>query len=270
MLLFPLLMNILFIGDIYGRPGRETIKKVLKDFREKHDINLVIANAENMRHGKGVSQDNVEEMQKAGVDFFTSGNHIWQDKSIIPYLDDPKLPIIRPANYPSNTPGRGYQIVETNMMKRVLVINLLGRVFMPHLVDDPFKKTEQILEETKGENLDAIFVDFHAEATSEKVAFGHFMDGKVTAVVGTHTHVPTRDDRILEGGTAYQSDVGMTGVVDSVIGAEKSQIIDHFLTGMPLKVEVAEGPTVFNAVKIEVDPETRLAKKIEHIQHYLV
>lgn len=262
-------MKILFIGDIYGRPGRETVNKLLKDYRDKHQINLVIANAENMRHGKGVSEDNIKEMQGAGVDFFTSGNHVWNDKGIIPFLDSKNLPLIRPANYPPNVPGRGYEIVETDMMQKVLIINLSGRVFMKWGLDCPFRKADEILEETRNENFDAIFVDFHAEATSEKEAFGHYLDGKVSAVVGSHTHVPTRDERILAEGTAYQTDVGLTGPVDSVIGAEKTAVINHFLTQMPLKIDVAKGPTVFNGLLIEIDPKTKRATKVDHIQQYL-
>jgi hypothetical protein len=276
-------MNILFIGDIFGRPGRTTVKKLLPDYRKKLGIDLVVANAENMHHGKGVSESQLKEMQAAGVDFFTSGNHVWKEREIIPRLDDPKLPLIRPANYPEGAPGKGYQVVEVGGAGRVgagksgkggakvLVINLMGRVFMPMHLDCPFRAADKILKKFEGElaGLAAIFVDFHAETTSEKMALAHYLDGRVTAVIGTHTHVPTSDARVLPGGTAFQSDVGFTGPIDSVIGLEKSGIIQNFLTQIPHKHEVAGGDTVFNAVKIEIDPKTRKAVSIEQIQKYL-
>jgi metallophosphoesterase (TIGR00282 family) len=263
-------MNILFIGDIFGRPGRNTIKTVVKKYREQHGIHLVIANAENIHQGKGVREQDLEEMQLAGVDFFTSGNHIWKERSIIPFLDSKKMPMVRPANYPPGVPGRGWQIVEGGLKQRVLVINLLGRVFMQPDTDCPFRVVDQILKENAHEQLAAIFVDFHAEATSEKSALGHFLDGRVSAVIGTHTHVPTADARILEKGTAFQSDVGFVGPLDSVIGSEKKAIIDHFLTQLPMKLDVAGGPCVFNAVKIEIDDKTKLATEILPIQEIVL
>lgn len=262
-------MNILFIGDIFGRPGREAVKKLLKGYRQKLGIHLVIANAENMHHGKGVSEENLKEMQLAGVDFFTSGNHVFHHREILPLMDNKKIPLIRPANYPPKAVGRGYEIVSGSLMQKVLVINLMGRVFMPAHLDCPFRTVDKILKETAGEQLAAIFVDIHAEATSEKIALAHYLDGRVTAVIGTHTHVPTADERILEGGTAFQSDVGFTGPYDSAIGIDKKIIIENFLTQMPVKHEVAEGPAVFNAVKIEVDDGSRQAIGIERIQEYL-
>lgn len=262
-------MNILFIGDIFGRPGRETVKKLLKGYRSKLGIHLVIANAENMHHGKGVSEENLKEMQSAGVDFFTSGNHVFHHREILPLMGDKKIPLLRPANYPPKAAGRGYEIIQGSLMQKVLVINVMGRVFMPADLDCPFRTIDKILRDTASEQLAAIFVDIHAEATSEKMALAHYLDGRVTAVIGTHTHVPTADERILEGGTAFQSDVGFTGPIDSVIGVEKEPIIEHFLTQMPVKHEVAHGPVVFNAVKIEVDDSTKQATKIERIQEYL-
>ncbi|MFC1748036.1 TIGR00282 family metallophosphoesterase [Pseudomonadota bacterium] len=262
-------MNILFIGDIYGRPGRDTVTKLLKDLREKENIDFVIANGENMRHGKGLSHQNIEDMTAAGVNFFTSGNHVWKEKQIVPFLDDKKLPIVRPANYPDNVPGRGYEIIQTEMGKRILVINLIGRVYVGFGFDCPFRKADQILSEVSGEKLDAIFVDFHAEATSEKAALANYLDGRVSAVIGTHTHVQTNDARILSGGTAFLTDVGFTGPEDSIIGAEKKLVIDHFLTQMPLKIEVAGGPTVFNAVKIEIDDDTSKATSINLITEHV-
>ncbi len=263
-------MNILFIGDIFGRPGRNTVKKLLPEYRKKLDIHLVIANAENMHHGKGVSEPLMKEMQSAGVDFFTSGNHVWKVREIIPRMDDPKLPLIRPANYPEQAPGKGYQVIEDSMKRRVLVINLMGRVFMPMHLDCPFRTADKILDEFENDDqISAIFVDFHAETTSEKMALAHYLDGRVTAVIGTHTHVPTYDARVLGGGTAFQSDVGFTGPIDSVIGLEKEGIIQNFITQVPHKHEVATGDTVFNAIKIEIDDKTRKALSVEQIQKYL-
>ena len=262
-------MNVLFIGDIFGRPGRDTVKKLLPECRKKYEINLVIANAENMHHGKGVDENQMKELQMAGVDFFTSGNHIWHEKSIIPRLEDKKLPLIRPANYPPGAPGRGYQVIQTALLKKVLVINLMGRVFMPAHLDCPFRTADRILKEHENEDLSAIFVDFHAETTSEKMALGHYLDGRVSAVIGTHTHVPTFDARVLAGGTAFQSDVGFTGPLDSVIGLQKEAIIKNFLTQVPVKHEVADGETVFNALKIEIDEQHCKAISVVQIQRHL-
>lgn len=286
-------MNILFLGDIFGRPGRATVKKLLQQYRQEHDIQLVIANAENMHHGKGVSEENLAEMREAGVDFFTSGNHVWKERKIVPKLNDKKLRLIRPANYPPGLPGHGWQIVEvsgssgkqgqathsrgeqsqgmqsTEAKHRVLVINLLGRVFMPNDLDCPFRAADNILFENSHEKLDAILVDFHAETTSEKMAMAHYLDGRVSAVIGTHTHVPTADARIFPKGTAFQTDAGFIGPIDSVIGAEKESIIQHFLTQLPVKHDVAKGPTVFNAVRIGINEDTRKATSITHLQQYL-
>ena len=263
-------MNILFLGDIFGRPGRKATKELLPELKKKHNINLTIANGENLSHGKGITVGTIKEMQDAGVDFFTTGNHVWRNKDGVAKLDDKSFPVIRPANFPKNgVPGRGYEIIEDNMMRKVLVINLLGRVFSLKHIDCPFRRVEEILEETKNENISAIFVDFHADATSEKVAMGHFLDGKVSAVIGTHTHIATRDDRILENGTAYMTDVGMVGPFDSVIGVEKEIILKQFLTQLPIRHEVAKGPVIFSAVKIEVDDKTRKAKSLEYIREFL-
>jgi len=262
-------MNILFIGDIFGRPGRDTVKKLLPEYRKKLGADIVIANAENMHHGKGVTEPLMKEMMAAGVNFFTSGNHVWKEREIIPRLNDADLPLIRPANYPEGAPGKGYQVVEAGTAK-VLVINLMGRVFMPMHLDCPFKAADKILEKFENDkSISAIFVDFHAETTSEKMALAHYLDGRISALIGTHTHVPTFDARVLPGGTAFQSDVGFTGPIDSVIGLEKEGIIQNFLTQVPHKHEVAKGDTVFNAIKIEVDGKTRKAVSVEQIQKYL-
>lgn len=259
-------MKILFIGDVVGRPGREAVKAVLPELKAETRADLIIANAENAHHGKGVTENDIKDLKAAGVDFFTSGNHIWKEKSVFPLLDDPKVPLIRPANYPEGVPGKGWQIVETASKKKVLVINLLGRLFMNVNLDCPFKAVDKILQETAKENLNAIFVDFHAEATSEKIALANFLDGRVSAMLGTHTHVATADWRILPQGTAFQSDVGFVGPLDSVIGVEKELIIRHFLTSMPTKHEIAGGPSTFNATLVDINDQNRLATKIDFIQ----
>ncbi|MBU0668234.1 YmdB family metallophosphoesterase [Patescibacteria group bacterium] len=259
-------MNILFIGDIFGRPGRNAVTALLPKLKAEFSIDFVVANAENMRHGKGVTIANIAEMQAAGVDFFTSGNHVFKDSSVVEKMDDPAFPLLRPSNYPKGAPGHGYRLVSAPKGKKVLVMNLMGRVFMTADLDCPFREADAILRAHEGHDYDAIFVDFHAEATSEIAALGHYLDGRVSAFIGTHSHVPTADARILNGGTAFQTDVGMVGPLDSVIGAEKQLVIDHFITQMPLKIEVACGPCVFNGVKIEIDPQTKMAKSILPIQ----
>lgn len=261
-------MKILFIGDIFGRPGRETVKEFLPEIKKEHKPDLVIANVENISHGSGFTPEHIEEMQGVGVDFFTSGNHVWSKNSGVMKLNDPDFPVIRPANYPDeNSPGRGYKIVEDGMMNRILVVNLMGRVFMKLHLDCPFRAMDRILKETAHENLSGIFVDFHAETTSEKYALALYLDGRISAIVGTHTHVPTADYRLLPNETAFMCDAGMTGIVDSVIGANKEIIIKRFLTQMPIKMEPAtEGRRVFNAVLIELDEKTKKALNIQHVQ----
>lgn len=264
-------MRILMIGDVFGRPGRKTLARILPDLKKKKKIDLVIANAENAHHGKGVSDSKIREMQGYGVDFFTGGNHIWRIPEIFNHMEKSGYPLIRPANYPEGAPGRGYDIIKVGKQK-VLVINLMGRVFMPAHLDDPFRKAEMILDEVKkagnklGKDLAAIIVDMHAETGSEKMAMGHFLDGKVSVVYGTHTHIQTADEQILPKGTAYLTDVGMTGVIDSIIGVRKEEIIENFLTQLPVKHEVADGDTVFNALLIETEKKSGLPKSIERIQ----
>jgi len=258
-------MKILFLGDIFGRPGREAVRQIVPDLKKKENIDLVIANAENLSHGKGASIKSLEEMQQAGIDFFTSGNHVWKQKKTVAKMDDKSFPLIRPANYPPNVAGRGYQIIETALMKKVLVINLIGRVFFKDDFDCPFRVVDKILEETKNENLSAILVDFHAEATSEKRAMGHYLTERVSAVLGTHTHIPTNDAAILENHTAYITDVGMVGPYDSVIGVDKKIIIRTFLSQIPEAHDVAKGPVTFNGVIIDIDAKTQKALSIEPV-----
>jgi hypothetical protein len=261
-------MKIIFIGDIVGRPGREAVGKFLPDLKNEIKPDLVIANGENICHGRGMSENTLNDAMNAGVDFFTSGNHIFAQKKILPKLEDKSFPAIRPANFPPGNPGRGFHIYETAKMQKVLIVNLIGRVFMRQDYDCPFREMDKILQENKNDPIDAVIVDIHAEATSEKIALGHYLDGRVSAVIGSHTHVPTTDSKILSGGTAYISDVGMAGVTDSVIGVKKEPIIKGFLTQMPFKYEMADGESVFSAVLIEINDKTKKAGKIEQIIKY--
>lgn len=245
-------MKLLFIGDIVGQPGRKAVKEILPTLKEKEKFDLVIANGENLSHGKGMTLKTISEMISAGIDFFTSGNHVWKQKEIFAKLDTKEFPVIRPANYPPMVHGKGYQIIKTSMLKKVLVINLIGRVFFPQQYDCPFRAADQILKETEYENPEAILVDIHAEATSEKIALKHYLDGKISAIVGTHTHVATADAQISELGTAYITDVGMCGLKDSIIGFDKKNIIKQFLTQLPVTHEIGEGKAIFNAVMLEI------------------
>ena len=245
------------IGDVVGRLGRKAVKTILPDLRDELGLDLVVANGENAAGGFGLNLRTAEELFASGVDGITSGNHIWDQKEIIPHMEE-GLPLIRPANYP-DAPGRGYLIAQG-----VMVINLMGRVFMPAL-DCPFRTASRILEETHDSAPKVIIVDFHAEATSEKQAMGWYLDGRVSAVLGTHTHVGTVDARVLTKGTGYLTDVGMTGPIDSVIGSETSAVLERFLTGMPHRLPVAGGQVVMNSVLIDVDPETGKALSVERI-----
>ena len=251
-------MRILMIGDVIGQPGRRAVRQLVPQLREEFGIDLVIANGENTAGGFGITLDTAEELLQNGVDILTSGNHIWDQKEIIPHMGE-GLPLIRPANYPE-APGRGYLIQDG-----VMVLNLMGRVFMPTL-DCPFRTANQVLDEAKAEGAPpVIIVDFHAEATSEKQGLGWYLDGRVSAVLGTHTHVGTVDARILPKGTAYLTDVGMTGPINSVIGSDTNAVLDRFLTGMPQRLPVAGGPVMLNSVLMDIDPETGKALSIQRI-----
>ncbi len=246
------------IGDIIGQPGRRAVRRLVPELRKEFCIDLVIANGENTAGGFGITRGTAEELLDSGVDVLTSGNHIWDQKEIIPYLDE-GLPLIRPANYP-DAPGRGYLVKDG-----VMVLNLMGRVFMPTL-DCPFRTANLALKEVQSQGIPSvIIVDFHAEATSEKQAMGWYLDGKVSAVLGTHTHVGTVDPRILPKGTAYLTDVGMTGPVNSVIGSDTSAALDRFLTGLPQRLSVAGGPVILNSALLDVDPVTGKAQSIQRI-----
>ncbi len=255
-------LRVLLVGDIVGRPGRNLISSVLPKLRKEKEIDLVIANGENAAGGFGLTQDTLIDIQKAGVDVVTSGNHIWDKRDVAELIDsEPRL--LRPANYPVGVAGTGSLVFEHKGIK-VGVINLAGRVFMEP-IDCPFRKVKQILEEMK-EKTNLIFVDFHAEATSEKEAMGFYLDGLVTAVVGTHTHVPTGDERILKGGTAYQTDLGMTGPRDAVLGVDKDVIIGKFLEATPRRFEIAKGAVWFCGLIVDVDANSGKAKAIERVR----
>jgi metallophosphoesterase (TIGR00282 family) len=251
------------IGDIIGRPGRRAVRSLVPELRDEYDIDLVIANAENTAGGFGLTLDTAEELLNSGVDVLTSGNHIWDQKEIIPHMDE-GLPLLRPANYP-DSPGRGYLVQDG-----VMVVNLMGRVFMAPL-ECPFRTADDLLRETEApDRPKVIIVDFHAEATSEKQGLGWYLDGRVSAVLGTHTHVGTVDARILPRGTAYLTDVGMTGPVNSVIGSDTGPVLERFLTGMPQRLTVASGPVTMNSVLIDVDRDTGQATAIQRIDRTVV
>jgi len=252
-------LKVLFIGDIVGRPGRNAVKAVLPKLREDEKIDLVFANCENMAAGSGVTFEKYKEMLLVGIDYFTSGNHIWDNRDIIQHLKDKDVKILRPANYPYDEPGEGTANIKKD---NICLSNLLGRVFIPTLVDDPFRTAKDIVESYP----DCIhLIDFHAEATSEKVALGFYLDGKISALFGTHTHIQTADERILPKGTAYITDVGMCGPLDSVLGVKTDIIIQSFLTGLPQSHKVAVGDCLFNAVLVSIDPASKKATAIKRI-----
>jgi hypothetical protein len=255
-------MKILFIGDIFGRPGREMTRRVIPALVSRDGIDLVIANVENSAAGFGVTGDIADAILGYGVDVMTSGNHVWDKKEVLDYIPrQPKL--LRPANFPAGVPGRGSYLARTRTGEPVGVLNLMGRIFMTP-IDDPFAVALREIEVLRAKAR-VIFVDFHAEATSEKAAMAWHLDGRVTAVVGTHTHVQTADERILPGGTACMTDAGMTGPHDSIIGVTIDAALGRFLSGMPAKFEPANGPARLNAVIVTADPATGRATHIERL-----
>ena len=256
-------MKLLFIGDIVGRAGRKALADHLDSLVDRHYVDLVIANGENAASGYGLTASVLQEIFKAGVDVVTSGNHIWDKKEVIPLLEnEPRL--LRPANYPPGLPGRGDGVFETAGGIRVGVLNLEGRVFMKNL-DCPFRSAELLVEKLRAAT-PIVLVDFHAEATSEKQAMGYFLSGKVSAVVGTHTHVQTADDRILNGHTGYLTDVGMTGSQDAIIGNQKEPALERFLTQLPVRLEVAKKDPVLCGVLLTINEETGCCEGIERVQ----
>ncbi|MBI3332674.1 MAG: TIGR00282 family metallophosphoesterase [Candidatus Omnitrophica bacterium] len=256
-------MKILLIGDVVGAPGRDAVKALVPILKARHRIDFVIVNCENIAAGAGVTPKTAEELLSAGADMLTSGQHIWRYREIIPFLgQEPRL--LRPANYPPAAPGFGAYVYNSRHGAPVGVLNLLGRVFMEP-VDDPFRAADRWVEELR-KKTPVILVDMHAEATSEKVAMGWYLDGRVSAVVGTHTHIQTADERILPKGTAYLTDLGMTGPYDSVIGREVEPVLGRFLTGLPSRYDVAKGNVLLCGALVELDPNTGKALKIERVR----
>lgn len=254
-------MNLLVIGDIVGRPGRQAVREFLPDLVRQYNIEFIIANAENASGGRGLTREVMQELLGAGIDVLTMGNHVWDNKEIFSFIDDQPR-IIRPANYPQPCPGQGYHVYQAGFNLKIAVINVSGRVFMPAL-DCPFRTVDQILSSLP--EVDCIIIDFHAEATSEKQAFGYYFDGRATAVLGTHTHIQTADERILPEGTAYITDLGMTGPIESVLGMERQGVIEKFLTQRPIRFEVAKGPSQLQGVVLELDESTRRVTQIRRI-----
>lgn len=260
------MFRVLIFGDIVAKPGRKALAAVLPELKKQYAPHLTIANAENIAHGIGATERTINEAKAAGIDFFTSGNHIWSKKEAIDIMNAQEPVLIRPANYPPQSPGMGWREVTVNGIP-ALIINLQGRVFMDQNLDCPFRTLDAILEKEK--NAKIIIVDLHAEASSEKVALGHYADGRVSAFVGTHTHIPTADARILPKGTAYVTDLGMTGLRDSAIGANLATVTQMFLTQRPhseMHDTPEEGIVAVNAVLVDIDPATGKAHSIERIQ----
>ncbi|MCH1623708.1 TIGR00282 family metallophosphoesterase [Fredinandcohnia quinoae] len=254
-------MKILFIGDVVGSPGRNMISEYLPKLKAKFHPNITIINGENAASGRGITQKIYNGFIEAGAQAVTLGNHSWDNKDIFEFIDSANY-LVRPANFPTNTPGKG-MVFCRSLGQEIAIINLQGRTFLPPL-DCPFEKADKLIEEAK-KRTSIIFVDFHGEATSEKQAMGWYLDGRVTAVVGTHTHVQTADNRILPKGTAFITDVGMTGPYDGILGMDRNAVIKRFLTALPVRFEVAEGRSQLSAVLIDIDQKSGTAKSIERI-----
>lgn len=255
-------LNILVIGDIVGKPGRRIVKENLSRIINDNKIDFTIANGENASGGRGINREALYELNNAGIDVLTMGNHVWDNKEIFKLIDE-EVCLIRPANYPADCPGRGYYIYTAGFSKKIAVINLSGRVFMNSL-NCPFQSFEEILKEIKGK-ADILIVDFHAEATSEKLAFAYNFDGKATAILGTHTHIQTSDEKILPKGTGYITDLGMTGPIDSILGMKKEQVIEKFITQRPVRLEVADGVGQLQGVILKIDEESNQLESISRI-----
>jgi len=258
-------LKVLFLGDVFGKPGRNAVKRLVPRLIARHSIDLVVANAENVANGTGVTAEAAEELLAAEVNLLTSGNHIWSKREIVPYLDAPGSRLLRPANYPAGAPGRGHAVVETPDGRKLGVVNVEGRVFMKDL-DDPFRAAERLVASLKEQGANAILVDMHCDATSEKNAMGWFLDGKVSAVLGTHTHVQTADARVLPGGTAFITDVGMCGPWDSVIGVRKELVLERFLTQRPVSFEPARREVYLQGAIVDIDEGSGRARSIERVQ----
>ncbi len=254
-------MNILAVGDIVGSIGIAELKKKLPRIRQKYNIDFCIVNGENAAEGMGLTQANFNDILLSGADCVTMGNHTWGKKEIFKFIDHPK--IIRPNNYPEGVCGKGYNIYNCKG-KKIAIINSMGRAEINIMLDNPFSVTENIINKIKNE-VDIIMLDFHAEATAEKKAMGYFLDGKITAMFGTHTHVQTSDEQILEQGTGYITDIGMTGPKNSIIGMEKEVALKRFLTGLPEKYRIATGDAIFNSVLFKIDDKNNKVQEIERI-----
>ncbi|MCX7830152.1 MAG: TIGR00282 family metallophosphoesterase [Acidobacteria bacterium] len=256
------IVKVLFIGDIIGRTGRRIVKDILPSLKAKYEVNITIANGENSAGGFGMTQEVATELFQSGIDVITTGNHIWDKKEIIPFFENnPRL--LRPLNYLDTLPGKGFVRLDDLVNVPVFVVNLQGKILMPP-VNCPFGAMDNFLKSLQ-ETKSIIIVDFHAEATSEKRAMGFYLDGKISLLLGTHTHIPTKDAEILPSGTGYITDVGMTGAKDSVIGMKKESSIKKIITGIPLPLEVAKGDPIFCAIYAEIDSETAKCIRIEHI-----
>lgn len=256
--------RILFLGDVVGKPGRRVLRDQVKNLTAEFRPNLIIANGENSAGGIGIDPGTTEEMFSAGVQVLTTGNHVWSRREFLPVLERESQRIVRPANYAPGAPGKGWCVWQGGDGVKVGIINVMGRVFMDHLLDCPYRTVDAILAgELSG--VDLVFIDFHAEATSEKVAAGYYFDGRAAVLVGTHTHVQTADERVFAKGLAYISDVGMCGPRDSVIGMDVEPVVARFLSGLPAKFEVGKGPTLINGVLVECDPKTHRASSITRI-----
>lgn len=257
-------MNILCIGDIVGKPGRKAVEGLLAGLKKEFQIDFVIVNAENAAGGSGLTAGIAKELLNAGCDCLTLGDHVWDQKGFEDYLNKTDN-VLRPANFPGGTPGKGWCVIKSASGQDVAVINLLGRVFMRYHVECPFRALERIVQDVRQKTPIAV-VDIHAEATSEKIALGHFIDGRVSVVFGTHTHIQTADEKILPNGTAYITDLGMTGPYDSVIGQTKQDIIKRFLTSMPIRFQVAENNVIVHGIIVGVDDKTGRAQTITRLQ----
>lgn len=255
--------TILFIGDIVGRPGRDLVRRHLRALAAAHGADLVVANAENSAAGAGITRDQTHELLGAGIDVLTMGNHVWDRREVVTFIGaEPRL--LRPANYPPGTPGEGSHVAATRAGVRVGVINVMGRVFMPP-IDDPFRAADREVARVREAGARVVLVDVHAETTSEKAALAWHLDGRVAAVIGTHTHVQTSDERVLPGGTAFITDAGMTGAHDGIIGMDRAGVLARFLSGLPTRFEPAAGDPRLSGVVVEVDEATGRAARIARV-----
>ena len=261
-------MRLLFLGDVVGRPGRRALAALVPRLAAQEDIEFVIANCENASGGKGVDPRSADELHEAGADVLTSGNHVWQNREIVPYMRESGR-LLRPLNFPPGVPGVGWTVQKARRSEaRVAVLNLIGRVFMAP-VDCPFRAADEALADIRRE-ASIVFVDMHAEATSEKVAMGRFLDGRVSAIVGSHTHIQTADETVLPGGSAYLTDAGMCGPEDSVLGVRTDRVVERFLTQMPTRFEVATGAVLVQGAVIDIDGETGRARSIRRVRERVV